>query len=393
MSITIPTTQQSINRNLANLESRLNQNSPLSTKAFLKVLAVVEGLNQTEQYKFAVERARQNLALTATAEDLDIIGQEYNVQRLQAEAAVIIFTLPALTGTLLPATRSYIGDSNGVRYIPDADVVAVAGMATITATAEDTGAAGNLNPGDNVTIGTPIAGAETTGTVTILDNTGAEQQSDDNYRQRVLDRIRSPGGGGNTADYRRFAQEVAGVARAYPFAGRPIGDPIVSQPPERTVYIESTVEIDSDGIPPASLITEARESIIADPITGIARQPLGLTNDTLFVVAITRLAFFVTVVNLTVDAGIESQVKTDISTALATYFRSLRPFVEGLDPEFDKNDIITDLTISDIVADVLTANNAAADGVGFSFSFLQANLGRFNLQQGETAKLGDVQFL
>ena len=140
-------------------------------------------------------------------------------------------------------------------------------------------------------------------------------------------------------------------------------------------------------------MAEVRQSITADPETGIARQPLGLTDDTLFVESITRLSFFITVVNLTVDPSLDAQVKSDIEAALTQHFRSLRPFVEGLDPEFDRNDVITDLTISEVVQNVLFTFNASSDGVAFSFSFVLPNISRYVLQPGETTKLGDTQYV
>jgi len=344
LALVIPTTEELKDRYLTNLESALNQNSPLADKAFLRVLAATQALDHTELYRVALERALQNLAITATGEDLDRIGEEYDVVRKPAEAAQITAELPAVTDTVIPATTDFTGDSNGVRYFPDNVVISIGGIATIPMTAETLGVGGNLNPGDTLTIGTQIPGAETTATVLTLDNTGAERETDDQYRVRVLDQIRSQGGGGNTADYRNWSQEVAGVVRTYPYSGRPITDPTPSEPPERTVYVEVSTDIDPDGLAPQSILDEVRDTINNDPETGISRPPLGTTDDTLFVESISRLTFFVNIIGLSVEPSLEGQVKNDIEEALALYFRILQPFVDGLDPLFDKNDIITDLS-------------------------------------------------
>ena len=105
-------------------------------------------------------------------------------------------------------------------------------------------------------------------------------------------------GGGNAADYREWAQEVAGVTRAYPYSGKPVALLLESSPPDRTVYIEADTTIDPDGIAPQALLDEVRATITTDPVTGLARQPLGLTDSTLFVESISRTEFFVGISHL-----------------------------------------------------------------------------------------------
>jgi len=389
MSLQLLTTQQLFDRNLANIEGKINQTSPLNDKAFNRVLSAILALSDKELQNFAVDRATANLVITATDGDLDILGSEYGVTRKPAEAAVLTITLPAVTGTVIPVTADYTGDSNGVRYFPDAAATASAGIATQNVTAQTIGTAGNLNVSDTMSIGSQIAGAETQATVTVIVNTGADEETDTAYRQRILDQIQSVQGGGNTADYRIWSEEVAGVARAYPYAGDTLG---AGSPPERTIYVEAETSIDPDGLAPTSLLDQVRTSITTDPETGISRQPLGLTDDTLFIVSITRTSFFVQINGLDVAASIESQVKTDVETAVNTYFRSLRPFIDGLDVPSQRNDLITDLTITSIVQDVLGANGASADGVGFGVT-AGSVVPSYRLSQGETGKNGGITYV
>jgi len=387
----IPTTQEITERNVTNIESSINQSSPLNDKAFIRVLSAMEAMNYTELYKFAVERALQNLAITATGDDLDLIGKNYDFPRKAAEAAQYTIELPALDGTLISQIRTFTGNDNGALYTIDADATAAGGVATINVTAEDTGVAGNLEIADEMTIDTPVPGAEDVAAITIILNTGAEEETDDAYRVRILDIIRTSGGGSNTADYRRWAQEVAGVARAYPYSGRPVDDPS-APPPARTVYIEADTTIDPDGLAPTSLLDEVRDTINIDPETGISRPALGTTDDTLFVQSIIRTGFYVEVRNLTVSASIEAQVKADISSALTTFFLLLDPFVDGLDPVSERNDNINDLKVSSVVNDVITAAGGSATGVGFGV-VLAVFLSEYNLDPGEKAKLISVSYV
>ena len=264
MALDIPTTEELRQQYLANIEAEINQTTPLTKKAFNRVLASTEALTQTGLFKFGADRALQNLALTATGDDLDSIGNNYGVNRKPAEAAVLDISLPAQDGTIIPATTPFIAELNGLRYFPAASATAAAGVALLTVTCEITGVIGNLQVGDILNIGTQVAGATTQATVLAVVNTGADKETDDAYRIRILDEIRTVGGGGNAADYRRWAQEVAGVARAYPYSGRPLESGLSSEPIMRTVYVEADTSIDPDGLAPQSLLDEVRESITLD---------------------------------------------------------------------------------------------------------------------------------
>lgn len=396
MAFQIPTTQELKDQFLANLEAALGQTSPLNDKAFLRVISAAEGIAFTSLAKFAAYQVKQILAITAFGEGLDAIGAEYGVTRKAAEATVLTATLPGIDTTIIPQTIDFIGDANGVRYFLDSSYtigVPTPGVAEMTMTAETLGVIGNLQVGDTLSIGTQVAGAETVATVAIITgettailNTGAEAETDEAYRIRILDEIRAIFGGGNAADYRKWAQEVAGVARAYPYAGKPVELLIESSPPDRTVYVEADTSIDPDGIAPQSLLDEVRDTITTDPVTGLARQPLGLTDDTLFVESISRTSFYISIFTLSVPDDLVAKAKSEIEDAVTAYFLFIKPFVDGLDSLIDRNDKITDITVSNVVQDVLSANGGTANGVIFGL-FVGDSLPEYQLSPGELSKL------
>ncbi len=393
MSIVIPTTEAIKDRNLANLESAMNQTSPLNDKAFLRVLAAVEALMHTELYKYGVERALQTLAISASGADLDRIGNEYSVARKPAEAAVLTIQLPGTNGTVIPATIDYVGDSNKVRYFPESSVTVTGGYATSNVTAEVTGVVGNLQVSDIMTISTQIAGAQTVATVTAIINTGAEAETDDAYRQRILNAIRATAGGGNATDHKIWAETVAGVAQAYPYAGEPSSpapgiDPS-SVPADRTVFVEADTSIDPDGIAPSGLLDEVRAAINNDPVSGASRPPLGLTDSTLHVESITRTEIFIKITNFDPGTGVEVDIKQDIEDALTAYFVSLTMFVVAIDIPADRTDMITKLSIGDIIQDVLSTGDASAELVEFGLATtVPTPLDSYELDEGELVKLG-----
>lgn len=389
MALTIPTTQELFDQNLARLESALGQTAPLNKKAFLRVLAAVESMAATGLYKFAAERIKQSLALTATGDGLDLIGGQFDTLRKLAASTVVTATLPAITGTIIPATAGFIAAPNGQRYFLDGAVEAVAGVATLSLTAEIPGTDGNLVVSDTLTIVSAVAGAEQTATVTAITTTGADSETDTAYRPRVLFAMRATTGGANATDHKIWAEEVSGVLRAFPFAGKPVGGG-TSYPGDRTVYIECDSSIDPDGIPPTSLLDDVRDSLNYDPVTGRSRMVLGMTDDTLYVEAISRLSVDITITNLVTPAGIDAAVKAAISDALDLYFAGIAAYVEGVDLEQDRNDQITNLTLSDIIQGVLTLNGSSAEGVAFEIAATPYDI--YQLSPGELTKTGAITY-
>jgi len=390
MSYPIPTTQQLFTAHLSRLEGQIGQSSPLNDKAFLRVLAAVEAGLDIGLYKFAADAVLQNLALTATNEGLDRIGLDNNTPRKSATAAEFTAELPATAGTVIPAGTEFTADANGLRYTVQTTVTAIApGVATLSLRALTIGTAGSLDVGDTLSISGQIAGAETVAEITVVDVIGVDEESDADYRPRVLFAQRAITGGANATDHKIWAQSVTGVRRAFPYAGRPTG---TSYPGDRTVYVEATTSIDSDGIAPLSLLAAVRDAINTDPETGLSRSVLGLTDATLWVESITRTSIYVEIRSLTVDTDKESACKSDIQSALSLYLRSIAPFVDGVDVVQERNDSITSLSMSDVVQDVLSSYGATAQGVGFGL-IVNVFIPLYFLNPGELVKLGAVSYV
>lgn len=385
--LTIPTTKEMTDQNLARLEAALGQTSPINERAFLRVLAVMEALGLMGLYKLGIERSKQNLALTATGSDLDLIGAEYETIRKPSVAATLTAAITALTGTVIPATTSFMSASNGVRYYVDASVTAVAGLATINLTAEAVGAVGNLQVGDTLSIVSPIAGATVTAAVTVLVTVGADAESDTVYRSRVRFAMRATTGGSNGTDHRLWAEAVPGVLRAYPYSGKPLGGG-TSYPGDRTIYVEA--DSGTDGIPTSGLLAEVRVAINTDPVTGLSRSTLGLSDTTLYIEPITRSAIDVEVTGLVYLAGTEVTVKDAILAALVAQTALMLPFVDGVDLPQDRNDLITALVLSQVVQGVLDTYGASATGITFEVD--ATPLTTYQLSMGETVKLGTVTY-
>lgn len=339
----IPTTQESVDNATKHLTTALNTDAPENDKAFLKVLAVLLGMNQTSQYRHAIERSKQNLALTATGEDLEEIGAENDIFKKPAEQFQFLGDWNGDAGTEITIGTECLNEGNGKKYFPTQNVtIGPSGSASVPLTAEEYGADSNLGDAglDTVTIVPDIEGANQIITLNVTTQLGVDAEEEEDFRIRVLDEERSIGGGSNLADYRKWGQETSGVRRIYPYTGI---SPDFSQsiPGYRTVFVEAQTAIDPDGIAPQPLLDAVRLNLNIDPDTGLSRPCLGSVDSQLEVKSIYRTGFYFTVRGLIVDPSNEVAAKADISEALDKYARSRVPFVWGLDSDIDQNNFLT----------------------------------------------------
>lgn len=106
--------------------------------------------------------------------------------------------------------------ADGVLYKTTTEKTVASGVVTLDLRASDAGVGGNCGAGTKLTLVEPVAGLATTVTVGVAGCTGGrDQESDDELRSRVIARMQSPPAGGASADYVRWARDVAGVTRAW----------------------------------------------------------------------------------------------------------------------------------------------------------------------------------
>ena len=396
MSLSIPSTSEIVAQAIANFEAEIGQTTPLAPKAFLRVLAGVLGAQFTTLYKYGVERTQQALALTATGSGLDLIGSNYGVDRRAGVAAELAVAITSSTPTTpIPLTIEWVAVSTGVRYsTTTASVVNGLGQGYFSITAQEIGDVGNLSIGDELSIGAPVAGLASTAQVIGTTETGIDRETDDSYRRRVLNEIRTVGGGGNGVDYRTWAEEVDGVAAAYPYTGKPVDGSLgTSYPGDRSVFVQAEASLGTGGVAGAGLLSDVRDSINTDPDTGLSRPPLGMTDATLFVLSVSVTSIYVEIRNIDYGNGNATEVKADIESALEDYLATIVPYVDGVDPEITKNNVISDLTLSQTVQSVLEAYAGSASGIGFaSDAAFSTYLERYTLGQGEIVDLGSVTY-
>lgn len=165
--------------------------------------------NAIEFQKFSLELAeayRQAFGDTAKGEYLEMRAAEHGIVRRQATKAKGVVTVTG-RGTV-PAGSIFATPAN-VRFVTT-ETVEFDGTADVEVEAQTAGLQGNVAAGTITRIPLSIGGVYS---VTNAEPTtdGYDQESDDDFRERYLLKVRRPSTTGNPADYIHFCLTIEGV--------------------------------------------------------------------------------------------------------------------------------------------------------------------------------------
>lgn len=397
MSLTVPTTQEVADNIVAQVEAALSQTIPLLPKAFTRVLAKALAGVFILLYKYAGFIFLQMFVAYATAEETIINGKRVRplvewgrmigvgdpIAATQAELVVTV-TVQNQTGSL-DAGAQLVYPATGVVYATKSAVELNAATVEVTIRAvsdpdggEGLGSVGNLETGDILEFANPLPNVARTAVVASQAVTGADAETTDAYRARVLRRFQRKPQGGAYADYQLWAEEVPGIVNAYPYTG---------DPGEVDVYVEATEASSGseDGIPTSPQLDAVAASIELDE-NGLASRRSA--NAYVNVLPISREAFDVVVTGL--DAEDLPAAEAALEEAIDEYLRSLEPFIVGLSV-LPRRDRVTLAGVSGVAHDA-----ASAEGATFTTIQLEQSatpITAYTLGDGEKAKLGTITFV
>jgi len=387
---TTPTTQALSETIVNQLEATIAQEIPLLPKSWTRVLAKVLAGAIVLLWKYAGFIFLQMFIAHATMDETVINGKtirplvEWGRQLgvgdpkdgTRAELIVEITVLQQ-TGTLATDSQLVRSETN-VIYRTTAPVTldAATKQVTIQASSDPSGSGGigtigNLQAGDIVSFANPLPNVASNATVVSVSEVGADAETEDSYRSRVLRRSQRKPQGGAYADYQIWAESVAGVENAYPYTG--------DTPGYVDVYVEATEAIDADGIAPSSLLDDVAAAIELDEDGLATNRPATALVNTL---SITRKEIGVTVATLT--AADEAAVKTAINEGLDEYLRTREPFITGLSV-LPRQDRITRGTLGGVVNEIASAKGATVAYVLLTIGGNEQE--SYGLANGEKAKL------
>lgn len=215
MPFTRPTLEELIDRDAADIETRLPGTDARLRRSNLGVLARVMAGAAHGLYGYLSWLARMLFVDTSEVEILERQADIYGLARKAAAQATGALTFTGTDGGTVPA-GTVVQRSDQTRFTVDATVVISGGSVVATVTAELAGVAGNTAAGSALTLVSGIANVTSTATVAAGGLTGGtDAESDDSLRARLLDRIQEPPHGGADFDYAKWALEIAGVTRVW----------------------------------------------------------------------------------------------------------------------------------------------------------------------------------
>jgi uncharacterized phage protein gp47/JayE len=257
MAFSRPTLSQIIDRIKGDFKSGLGLTT-IIRRSFLDIIAKAFGGASHTLHGFIDWASRQLIPDTADDEYLLRWATIWGVERKEAVFAEINIEVTGTTGGTLTAGTIY-QRSDGFQYTVDADVVVPAsGTEQALIIASEAGEDGNIDDGSIVSLLAPIAGIETDATVDSTSVEGEAQETIDELRERLIERIQEPPSGGTASDYIQYAKEVAGVTRAWVLPGH-LG--------EGTVGLTFVEDNESPIIPSAAKVQEVQDHV--DPIKPI----------------------------------------------------------------------------------------------------------------------------
>ena len=158
----------------------------------------------------------QVFADTAEGPYMERWARIWGIFRKPASQAAGPVAFPALVEAIIPAGTLMQHQTTGHQYAVQKDGEAENGSIAVTVKALTAGSASNLPAGAALTLIAPIAGVQSEGLVGAGGiSGGADEETDESLRARLIARLRKPPRGGSKSDYEAWALEVPGVTRAW----------------------------------------------------------------------------------------------------------------------------------------------------------------------------------
>lgn len=395
-----PTTQELADNIRSQIEASVSQTTPLLPKSFIRVLSFALAAVLVVLYKYANWFSLQIFPTTADAVDTQILGRTINPllewgtlvgvgAPLTGQAAELEFTIVVNTQTgSIPAQTQIVNPGSNVVYLTTSSVLLNAATVTVNAIASSdpnggrgVGIIGNADNGTVMQFANPIANVQRNVTVASTITQGAEPETTDAYRERVLERFSGRPQGGAPADYVAWGKEVPGIVNIYPYRG---------QPGQAVIYVEATPASsgDPDGIPTGAQLTAVEDAVNFDTEGDRTRRPVST-----YVLAepITRTAFNVEVQGLVVSDVVTVQAQL-LSELTDFFFLNREPFIVGVTPS-PRTDVISTGAVIGLIEDVVTANGGYfSDATVALASAPGAPIDTYFLGEGEKAKLNIVSY-
>ena len=277
-------------------------------------------------------------------------------------------------------------DDTGLMYITKITITTEGESILIPVYCTQAGISGNLNVGDELKFVSPLSSVEQTGIVEEITKTGTDDETEEHYRSRVINRYSTQPQGGAASDYRIWAFDVPGVLQTYPYNDEDSPGGII-------IYVAGTQDIYPNRIPGRELCIAVGEACTYDPDTGIqTRKPLTAVLDpddnktyrNIKPVSIVYVNVYITDISGVDDADFASSFKT----VLENYLLDREPYIRGLSDDNNKKNLIQTNTLIALANSVAVSYKAQ-----FGSVIMQINnqtVSNYTLKKNELSALGNL---
>lgn len=333
MAFERPTLATLVDQSQADFLSRLTLTGAVLRRAVVHVFARVIAGAVHMLYGLLEFLSRQVFPDSAEAQYLVRLADLYGLSRKAADYGHGTVTFTGTDDSVIDEGVVLVrGDGN--RYEVDAEVTIASGTATADVTALTAGAAPTLTVGEPLALESPITGVSSSATAASSTTDGSDEESDEELRGRLAERMAFAPQGGAAADYPAWAKQVDGVTRAWEYP-RELGP--------GTVTVRFVRDNDSGSIiPSAGEVTEVQDYIdelrpVTADLTVVA--PVADTQD--FTISITPDTI---AIRAAVEAELEDMLRRTVEPGGTMLLSAVELAVGNAEG-------VTDFTVDSPVAD------------------------------------------
>jgi uncharacterized phage protein gp47/JayE len=211
--LSIPTLPEISARIEADILASTNENASLRFSILNTIAKTLTGAIY-EMYGYVDWVADQTNILSCESVQLDTYGKIWGIERVPASKAIGIITLTGVVGSVIPKGTLLRSIMFGMQYQITEDTTLTTSPLNVVAEAIDYGSQSNLFGFELLEFTNPIPGVDVICQIVSMDG-GLSSESDEQYRLRILNRIKQPPHGGNAADYLTWCYENSEVTRAW----------------------------------------------------------------------------------------------------------------------------------------------------------------------------------
>jgi hypothetical protein len=372
-----------------------NKKIRLLPKSFIRVLSVVLAGIFITLYKQIGWLFLQLFPETAYWKEVNILGSR--VRPLVKWGVLIGAGIPR-TGTqwkgeiainvtnkntILLGGAQLKSELTGKLYITDTAKFLSDDAETVGITCVNTGSAGNIKKGDTLKFVNPLGNVNKTAAVISVTNDGTDDETEGEYRYRVVNRYRMQPQGGALADYRIWASDVPGVLSVYPYNDADFPSGVL-------LYVSGNPSLFPDRIPTGALLKQVGDACTYDPKTGKAtRKPITAVIDPegdgsyLNVKPVSIIEFDIYVTGLT--GVIPSDFATAVRPAIEDYYLGRESYIRGLSDDNNKTNIVSRNNVSSAVDQIAISVKAEFESVAMKRNGIIET--SYTLGMGELSKL------